>query len=224
MDPIWRTIILNLFFVIIFYLYSSLNLSIIISKRSKVGLITKIGSKNPGTTNFLRFFDKKLGFLVFLFDFSKGFFAFVIPVLLVFTSKFFVILNPVIISFFSVLGHCFPVFYKFKGGKGVATFAGVLTGLNFLLGIIFGVCFYFLKKILKIVAFSSVLTTFICVGLIFVPWFNSGFVSVLKLFNIIFNDLYKNLSLILYIILSFLILIKHSSNFRSFLREKKYKN
>ncbi len=89
------------------------------------------GSRNPGTTNILRIAGKKYAVIVLLADLLKG----LVPVLLVKWSHF----DPAYlgyIGFIAVLGHIYPVFFNFKGGKGVATSLGVLLGLNVWLGLI----------------------------------------------------------------------------------------
>ena len=88
--------------------------------------IRKFGSGNIGATNVVRVVGKKWGILVFVLDFLKGFFP---P----FAAKFFI--QPDNYAYISsailpVFGHMFPVFLKFKGGKGVATSIGALCGLS----------------------------------------------------------------------------------------------
>ncbi len=88
------------------------------------------GSRNPGTTNILRIAGKKYAVIVLLSDLLKG----LLPVLLLKYSHF----APNYlgyIGFIAVLGHIYPVFFGFKGGKGVATGLGVLFGLNGWLGL-----------------------------------------------------------------------------------------
>lgn len=88
------------------------------------------GSRNPGTTNILRIAGKKYAVIVLLADFLKG----LLPVLLLKWSH----LAPDYlgyVGFIAVLGHIYPVFFKFSGGKGVATSLGVLFGLSGWLGL-----------------------------------------------------------------------------------------
>lgn len=89
------------------------------------------GSGNPGTTNILRIAGKKYAVIVLLADMLKG----LLPVLLVKWTHF---VQDYLgyIGLIAVLGHIYPVFLKFKGGKGVATGLGVLLGLNVWLGLI----------------------------------------------------------------------------------------
>lgn len=88
------------------------------------------GSRNPGTTNILRIAGKKYAVIVLLADLLKG----LLPVLLLKWSH----LAPDYlgyVGFIAVLGHIYPVFFKFSGGKGVATSLGVLFGLSGWLGL-----------------------------------------------------------------------------------------
>lgn len=88
------------------------------------------GSRNPGTTNILRIAGKKYAVIVLLADLLKG----LLPVLLLKWSHF----APDYlgyVGFIAVLGHIYPVFFKFSGGKGVATSLGVLFGLSGWLGL-----------------------------------------------------------------------------------------
>ncbi len=108
---------------VISYLIGSISSAVIISKVFYGTDIRKTGSGNAGATNALRTFGKKAGAAVFLFDFSKG-------LVCTLAAKYLVnFLNApyecvLIAGFFVQLGHVFPVFFKFKGGKGVATAAG----------------------------------------------------------------------------------------------------
>ncbi len=117
------------------YLMGNINFAIIISKLKKSD-IRKLGSGNPGTLNMSRNFGLKIGVLTLVLDIVKG----VIPTLvgyLIYKDLYFVgttlnigQLAKVGCGFFAVLGHVFPVFMKFKGGKGIATTIGVFAVCN----------------------------------------------------------------------------------------------
>lgn len=88
------------------------------------------GSKNPGATNVLRLAGKQYAIIVLIGDLLKG----TIPVLI---AKIFTI-NPTLIGFTAlaaVVGHMYPIFFEFKGGKGVATALGALLGFQFIIGV-----------------------------------------------------------------------------------------
>lgn len=90
------------------------------------------GSKNPGATNVLRFGGKKIAFVTMVGDVLKG----VIPVLI--AKAFLTPGNPMLgwIAFAAFLGHVYPVYFKFQGGKGVATALGVVMALYWPLGLV----------------------------------------------------------------------------------------
>ncbi len=105
------------------YIFGSIPFGLIITNFAGLGDIRKIGSGNIGTTNVLRTGNKKLAFLTLILDAMKG----VIPILIY--SVFVLEYNhgmSALIGLGAIIGHCFPIWLKFKGGKGVATALGVL--------------------------------------------------------------------------------------------------
>lgn len=101
------------------------------------------GSNNPGATNTLRVLGKKAAILVLLVDVGKGAAAAAIPVILNAEA------DPLIVGMVAVAGHCFPIFAGFRGGKAIATTAGVLIAANiwmFLIAYISFVAVIFLTK------------------------------------------------------------------------------
>ena len=134
------------------YLAGSIPFGILISKFLGLGDLRKVGSGNIGATNVLRTGNKLAAFLTLLFDFSKG----ICAVLIV--RQYFGE-DAVQISACSALaGHCFPIWLKFRGGKGVATFLGVTLALFFIAGII--CCFVWLlvalvKKMSSLASLTS---------------------------------------------------------------------
>ena len=147
-----------LIYIIIFstlsYLLGSLNTATIISKGKYGKDIRNEGSKNAGATNTLRVFGKKAAATVFIFDFLKGFVA-------VLLARFFIkYLNApyetaLFTGFFIQVGHCFPIFFKFKGGKGVATAAGSAMGIMPLTAVILLLIFALILTFTKIVSLAS---------------------------------------------------------------------
>jgi glycerol-3-phosphate acyltransferase PlsY len=116
------------------YLIGSLSFAVIVSRVMGLSDPRSYGSKNPGATNVLRSGNKTAAVLTLALDALKGF----VPVLAA------GLLAPRLglgeatvawVGFAAFLGHLFPVFFRFQGGKGVATAAGVLLGLNPLLGL-----------------------------------------------------------------------------------------
>lgn len=114
-------------FIIIAYLLGSIPSALIVGK-IKYGIdIREHGSGNLGATNTFRVLGKKAGLVVTLADIFKGTLATLIPL---FAAYFFDIeVSRLFIGLFAVLGHTFPVFAGFKGGKAVATSAGIILGV-----------------------------------------------------------------------------------------------
>ena len=94
--------------------------------------LTALGSKNPGATNTYRILGRRASIIVFLVDFFKPMAAFYLLIYLNSTHPLTLSLLPLC----SVLGHCYSPMLKFKGGKGVATFLGAITYMNFVWGLI----------------------------------------------------------------------------------------
>ena len=107
--------------IIISYLLGSISTSIILCRIKKID-ITKIGSGNAGATNTLRALGKKYGTFVLILDFIKG----LLPVLIARYLDSNSMILPACCAFASVLGHVFPIYFSFKGGKGAATFIGAI--------------------------------------------------------------------------------------------------
>lgn len=142
-------------FILIAYLLGSIPSGLWIGKIFYHTNLREHGSGNTGTTNTFRILGAKAGITTFVIDALKGTIATCLPAL------FGVSVNPLLFGFFAIIGHTFPIFAGFKGGKAVATSAGVLLGyspifLIFLL-IIFGIVLYLYSMIsLASVAAASV--------------------------------------------------------------------
>lgn len=116
--------------IICAYLIGSISAAIVVCKLLKLPDPRTMGSNNPGATNVLRYGGKKAAILTLLGDSLKG----LLPVLIArYLGLSFEWL--VLISIAAFLGHIFPVFYGFKGGKGVATTIGIYLGLNPIIGL-----------------------------------------------------------------------------------------
>ena len=125
-----------LILAIICYLLGSIPFAYLVPKLFGFGDIRKIGSGNPGTTNVLRTGNKLLAIFVLIFDTLKGFIPlFYFKNYYSFENIILLQIQPEIIIYlicsFAIIGHIFPVWLKFKGGKGVATFIGYLFGANY---------------------------------------------------------------------------------------------
>lgn len=111
---------MNWLWYMLAYGLGSISFAIIVSRRLYQVDIRNYGSNNAGATNITLVLGKKAGIVVLLGDLLKGSLALLLPIL--FNSD----VNLLYVGAFAVLGHCFPVWWKFRGGKAVATTAGVL--------------------------------------------------------------------------------------------------
>lgn len=132
------------------YCIGSLSFAVIVSKLMGLQDPRTFGSKNPGATNVLRTGNKQAAIITLVLDALKGF----VPVALVqWVGKDFGLLDGTValVGLAAFLGHLYPVFFKFKGGKGVATAAGVLFGVHWLLGLAsvasFGIILFFSRYV-----------------------------------------------------------------------------
>lgn len=122
---------LIIFLTIVSYLLGSISSAVWISKRFYKIDIREYGSKNAGATNMMRILGRKAALPVFIIDFLKGFIAVKLSLFLDYpeaSSELFYIKMTFAIA--AVVGHIFPIFTGFKGGKGVATITGALFGLT----------------------------------------------------------------------------------------------
>ena len=136
------------------YLLGSVPFGLLLTKIFLKKDIRNVGSGNIGTTNVLRTGKKSLALATLIFDILKGYVSIVI------TLKYY---NDLI--YFSALicfiGHIFPIWLKFKGGKGVATYVGIILALSFKFGIIFGTTWLLVSFIFRYSSLASMLSTLI---------------------------------------------------------------
>ena len=142
------------YFLIVSYLVGSISSAIIICKIFSLPDPRTEGSKNPGATNVLRIGGRKLAAFVLLFDGLKG----AIPVVIGHYLEFSLI-ELTVILLCSFLGHVFPIYYNFKGGKGVATYLGGLIGLNFFVGLTFSIIWLIVAKVIKVSSIAALTAT-----------------------------------------------------------------
>ena len=122
---------------ILSYLIGSINFSIIISKKVAGFDVREKGSGNAGTTNMLRTVGKKAALITLVCDILKGVISILLALLIGKIAKeannsILVLIAGILV----IIGHTFPIFFKFKGGKGVATAVGVLLTTNWQIGLI----------------------------------------------------------------------------------------
>lgn len=153
---------MNITLVILYsYLLGSIPFGLIYAKIAGLGDVRNIGSGNIGATNVLRTGNKQVAAYTLLSDIAKGSIAVLI------TNKFFSEYS--LLSFLIVyLGHIFPVWLKFKGGKGVATFIGGILITNYILGLVFLITWGVIAKIFKISSLSAIVAFIVTLVITFV--------------------------------------------------------
>ena len=178
------------------YLMGSIPFGLILTKIFLKKDIRDIGSGNIGATNVLRTGNKIIGYLTLSLDILKA----VIPVLYIkFNYP-----ELVYVSSLSVfIGHVFPLWLKFKGGKGVATYVGILFSINYILGFVFVTSWLIIFLVLRYSSLGSILATFI------IPIF------------IFFNPNYENEYF--FIIMFILILFTHRENVKRLINKEESK-
>ncbi len=145
------------------YILGSFNFAIFITKKFYNKNIKKLGSKNAGMTNVLRNFGKKPAILTLAGDMLKGFISILICNIMCFKlfSTEGLIIFRYIVLIFALIGHIFPIFYNFRGGKGILVVAGSLILVNLKVFLALLAVFLIVFKISKIVSFSSLSCAFI---------------------------------------------------------------
>ncbi len=169
---------LNLITVALYsYLLGSLPFGLILTKIFLHKDIRKVGSGNIGTTNVLRTGNKFLAMATLILDLLKGYLS-------VFITLSF---NDSLVSYSALIcfiGHIFPVWLKFKGGKGVATYLGVILALSFKFFLIFGISWLALSLLFRFASLSSMVSSLI---ILFYSYFlgNNNYSFILFIFFII---------------------------------------
>ena len=188
----------NLFIIIlIVYLIGSIPFALIITKLSGYGDIRNIGSGNIGSTNVLRTGNKFLAFTVLIFDILKGY----IPTFYILNYLFDSNNNELTIyalGSMAIIGHLFPVWLKFKGGKGIATYIGFIFAVNYALGAFFVFLWLFMAFLIKYSSMASIFSLFVIPFLMLFLSYNP---SILLFFSLI----------------SIVLIIKHHANIKRLL-------
>lgn len=169
---------INAFIIICAYLIGSIPSALWIGKFFHKTDIRQHGSGNLGTTNTFRVLGKKPGIAVLLIDIFKGTAAVLLPLLPFFADA---TIYPLILGIIAVIGHMFPVFASFRGGKAVATSAGVILGYNFPLFLMLLAVFVISLKTTKMVSLTSMITATAAMIYVIIFWFVTGEVALLIL-------------------------------------------
>lgn len=169
-------------FGIIAYLLGSIPSGLIVGKLKYRKDIREHGSGNLGATNAFRVLGKKAGTVVVVADILKGTIATLVPL---FVGMFYdVDVSRLIIGIFAVIGHTYPIFANFKGGKAVATSGGIILGVNPILFIVMVGTFLISLKISKYVSLSSIITGIITtiIALFMRDWLLFALIFALTIF------------------------------------------
>ena len=168
---------INLIIVAVYsYLLGSIPFGLVLTKIFLKKDIREIGSGNIGTTNVLRTGKKSLAVTTLTLDLLKGYFSIIIT----FTYFENLISYSALICF---IGHIFPVWLKFKGGKGVATYLGVILAFSYKFFLIFGITWLVLSFLFRYASLSSIISSLIV--FVYSYFFINNFSLILFIFFVI---------------------------------------
>ena len=167
------------------YILGSIPFGLILTKVFLKKDVRRIGSGNIGATNVLRTGNRILALLTLVLDIGKGYFVVKISSIYFPNSVY-------LLGLICFIGHIFPIWLKFKGGKGVAVYVGIILALSFKLALIFGIIWLIVLFAFRYSSLSSILAS-----------------SSLILYNSIFNDKFSSIFLILFFLI---ILYTHKQN------------
>ncbi len=168
---------MNLIIVAVYsYLLGSIPFGLVLTKIFLKKDIREIGSGNIGTTNVLRTGKKSLAIATLILDLLKGYFS--IAITFIYFEN--LISYSALICF---IGHIFPVWLKFKGGKGVATYLGVVLALSYKFFLLFGITWLVLSFLFRYASLSSIISSLIV--FVYSYFFINNFSLILFIFFVI---------------------------------------
>jgi len=170
------------------YLLGSIPFGLILTKTFLKKDVRKIGSGNIGATNVLRAGNKFLAAITLILDLMKGYISVFITIFLFYDLIF-------LSGLACLLGHIFPFWLKFKGGKGIATYLGIILSLSYEYALIFIICWLIILSIFRYSSLSSIVSSF-----------------AVLMFSIIFDDL--NINIFLFIVFIIFIYTHKENIFR----------
>lgn len=199
---------------ILSYLLGSLNFGVILSKGIEKDDVREHGSGNAGTTNMLRNYGKKLAIFTILGDMIKVAIAIGLSFLIVKLTNVYDLISEANVDadmliksfsgFFCVLGHIFPCFFKFKGGKGVATAGGMVFIVDWKIALILLAIFIIIVAVTKYVSLGSII--------------------IALLYPILIYLFYKSLVLtIIASIFTLIVIVAHRSNIKKLINHSENK-
>lgn len=205
---------------VISYLIGSINFSIILSRIISGKDIRESGSGNAGATNMLRTHGKKMGVITLLLDVAKGIISVLIAIYIrekiyngdilysarasvhIYFETFLACL-PYIAGVCVVLGHNFPLYFGFKGGKGVATSLGVVLMLDWKVGLIVAVCAVAVMAITRYVSLGSIL--------------GGAAYIIAQIVKAVVKGEYNIIQLVCVVIIGGLLIVRHHANIKRLL-------
>ncbi len=199
-----ENMLVNLILLFIAYLLGSIPSGLWIGQTFFNINIREYGSGNTGTTNTFRILGPKAGTIVFVIDFLKGTLAALLP--LIFHAQG---ISPIVFGLMAVLGHTFPIFAQFKGGKAVATSAGMLLGIAPAFCLYLVIIFVTSLYLTSMVSFSSVLAAALAIlGALLFPAIGIILSSYDWLFTVII------------VFLGSFVIIRHKENIQRILKKE----
>ncbi len=193
-------------YFIMAYLIGSISFAIIVSNYFKLQDPRSYGSQNAGATNVMRSGNKKAALFTLIGDCLKG--TLVVYLVALIAKRYYhhEIAEYIIAmsGFFVIVGHIYPIFFKFKGGKGVATALGVILGFNPLCALLALVSWFIVFKLSKISSLAAIVTIMI---------------TPVYAYIIMGNDVYFGVILLI----STLVLYQHKSNIVKLINKSEYK-
>ena len=184
--------------IIAAYLIGSVNFSILLSRLISGQDIRKSGSGNAGATNMLRTYGKKMGVITLLLDVFKGIAVILICRLLKVEKEW-----EYVSAVFVILGHNFPLYFGFKGGKGVATSLGAVLMLNWKIGLIVAVIAIAIMAITRYVSLGSIIG-----GAIFI---------IAQVISMLVFEEFNVIRFVCVLVMGGLLIIRHHANIKRLL-------
>lgn len=233
---IFYAILFNFLILLIGYLIGSFNIAIVMSKKLNNEDLRQQNSGNAGATNGLRTYGKKFGLIVFAFDTLKCFIPTLITIIVfnhglsTFVDKYYLFSH--FMGLGIIFGHIFPIYHKFKGGKGVSCTVGFLATLNPIIFVIAAISFFSIFFISRYVSLASILTAVIVIPFTFIPWmilsFSGKWLNVIGFIDITINKSFPISSLwyiqgIIYSIAAIIVIAAHHTNITRLIHKEEKK-
>lgn len=215
----WEYLSTTLLFMVIGYLIGSISNAVIVSKFFKKEDVRTKGSGNAGATNIVRNYGKKLGGIVFFLDVMKV----VIVMMAAQLTKEYSSYEPMsgilvpAVGLSVVVGHVYPIFFNFKGGKGAACTVGFVFSLNWPLVIVGVILFLLILKKTKTVALGSIFAPLLLLIIFSIMMYVPGYLDYTMLFG---NKDKPWIDAIFFGIVWLIVVIKHIPNIKRIINKK----